>query len=1311
MTLGLIRRLGIKAERVNIPVAGLSGSTIYSAKTRARIYLLHSDQNRQLPLYVYGLHNIGVITPLYRIPTTIKHTWNDLLLADDSFDTPNKVDAVLGADAYSAIAMPGMVHRGKLVAQQTIFGWTLSGAVANAQDNSSLLPHTVTVAQTSISVAESEGGSNGQYHEQLVALLQRFWALEEVPQTIRISKQDAECDQIFANEHSRKLDGRYVVPLPLKSDSISYLGESLHNARTTLTSMHKRMQRDPELAESYRRFMQEYAELGHMQLLPPEETLLQGGLVHYIPHHGIWQKSDGGKKLRVVFNASRATTSGKSLNDILHAGPKLQNDIAVVLTRWRFFKFAFCADIKMMFRQIEIDPKYVNLQRIVWSPTPNEPVQHYALKTVTYGTASAPYLSLCVLKQLCIDEGQPLPEAVKAVEDELYIDDFLSGADNIDAALVRRDQLIKLLKAGGCVLKKWVSNEPRLLEDISPEDRLRPTFLQLSTEGPVYELGTAWDPHQDCFKFGSFKESEGYLTKRKVVTELARIFDPVGWLSPLTLTAKFIVQDLWRARLDWDEQLPKPFDRQWLSFRQEISQAHQFTVPRWIQKEETRKIQLHVFADASRRAIAATLYSRTIGSRDEKAVTRLLWAKTKLSPIKSLQPPSKPEPRMTIPRLELRAALLAARLIKYVASALKISHSDCHAWSDSEIVLHWLYSDNPTENSFVDDYIAHIHELAAGIQWHHVPTKENPADLATRKIQASALAESRLWWEGPLWLSENDDLWPPLRTSRFAQPINNNNTRINCLTTNVVPYTAAHPIDKFSKLTPLLRALARARRLLKRKDHSTPIMSPLAPTELRHEFLVLVKLSQQHDFASEIQHLQHGHCAPKSSTIHTLDPFLDSLGILRVGGRLRNSTLPDDEKHPVILHGRNALATLVIGWAHEQSVHGGFRLTYCRAIQRAWIIGGRARVRDYIKKCVVCAIARANPLKQAMASLPSARVTPEPAFLHTGVDYAGPFQVLRSKGRGIRSSKGYIALFVCFSSKAIHLELVGDLTSSSFLGALSRFVNRRGKPAEIWSDNAKCFKGADFELQRLLQDASFDWEKVSSNLAEQGIKWQFIPPSAPHFGGLWEAGVKSVKSHLQRIAGPRNLTYEEFSTLLASIEGVLNSRPLTPITGEIDDLEMLTPAHFLIGRSLISIPEPIAATTIDHATHWSLVKTLRDQFWTRWSKEYLNTLQQRSKWTRPRANLRVGDVVIIIDPALLKSNGRWPLGRVIEARPGSDNLVRVATVRTETSTYTRPITKLAYLPVNHSDLRQSNEKTTNSSSQSTSANNVAGGEC
>ncbi|KYM95091.1 hypothetical protein ALC62_14274 [Cyphomyrmex costatus] len=297
------------------------------------------------------------------------------------------------------------------------------------------------------------------------------------------------------------------------------------------------------------------------------------------------------------------------------------------------------------------------------------------------------------------------------------------------------------------------------------------------------------------------------------------------------------------------------------------------------------------------------------------------------------------------------------------------------------------------------------------------------------------------------------------------------------------------------------------------------------------------------------------------------------------------------------------------------------------------------------------------------------------AFLHCGLDYAGPVPVRLNSGRGYKSQKAYIGVFVCMTTRAIHLDLVSDYTTPAFLAAYARFCSRRGMLTDLYSDNAKNFRGADRELKAAIHTAKQD-SNLRSKLSCDVVRWHFIPPSAPHFGGLWEAGVRSVKYHLKRVIGSHTLTFEELTTLLYQIEACLNSRPIAPMSDNLDDYSCLTPGHFLIGSALTTPPSPTLLETKEtRLTHWQLVQ----QIWKAWSNDYLTGLQQRSKWRIAQKLARVGRLVLLRDP--LAPPCKWELGRIIECHTGDDGLTRVVTVKTSKSTYKRSIVKLCFLPV------------------------------
>jgi len=436
-----------------------------------------------------------------------------------------------------------------------------------------------------------------------------------------------------------------------------------------------------------------------------------------------------------------------------------------------------------------------------------------------------------------------------------------------------------------------------------------------------------------------------------------------------------------------------------------------------------------------------------------------------------------------------------------------------------------------------------------------------------------------------------------------------------------------------------------------------------------------VKHIQAVHFPDEVDILQRGEVLPRSSPLLRLTPFLDKDGLVRVGGRLNNADVEYDFMHPYILPTNSPLSSLLINDTHQRTLHGGVQLTLSTLRQKFWIIGGRAPVRSFILRCVRCARQRGIAAKQMMGQLPKLRTTPSRPFLHAGVDYAGPYTMRTWRGRGGKTYKAYIIIFICFATSAMHLEIASDYSSEGFLSAYRRFAGRRGVCASITSDCGSNLVGADNELKKLFDKASEEFARLRSVLAADRTKWIFNPPSAPHFGGFWEAGVKATKFHLRRVIGEAKLTYEEFSCVLTQIEGVLNSRPLCPLSEDPSDLSALTPGHFLVGGPINAIPEPSLSHLPEcRLSRWQKVRQMTERFWERWSKEYLQKMQAVSKWHHPSNTLSEGSLVLIVDERYPPS--KWPLVRLTKLHKGTDGLVRVATVRTADGEFLRPVVKL-----------------------------------
>ncbi|XP_018398110.1 PREDICTED: uncharacterized protein LOC108776097 [Cyphomyrmex costatus] len=1082
------------------------------------------------------------------------------------------------------------------------------------------------------------------------------------------------CEKHFIENVSRNNQGRIIVRLPIKENKLRTLGESHGIALRRFHSLKRRLSRDSALRCQYSEFMREYLSLGHMKLVNIGDQAGGDSIAYYLPHHSVLKPSSETTKLRVVFDGSCKGTTGVSLNDVLMIGPTVQQDIMSIILRFRFFKFAFTADITKMYRQILIDPAQTCLQRILWRDNENSEIQTYELATITYGTSAASYLATRSLKYLAELYHEQFPAGAQRIIRDFYVDDILTGADTVEAAVEARDQIIKILNRGSLQLNKWSSNNADILNNVPGVNVAK---INVNKESVSRVLGINWNSSSDTFRFLIEPQSSPVrqITKRSILSEIAQLFDPIGFLGPAIVIPKLLMQEMWQLGIHWDESVPLSIYSKWSVFRSQFVELNNLSIPRCVGSLDDGAVQLHGFCDASQRAYGACIYIRSRDSQSGFSVN-LLCSRTRVAPLKAV----------SLPRLELCAALLLSQLLNKVRASVDLQSVEIFLWSDSMVTLHWISSISRKWGVFVANRIGEIQGLTQRSNWRHVPSSANPADLLSRGVQPRDLLNSSLWWRGPEFLMLDSDSWPScdLSIEECDVPKLKRSELQKLISAPVViDGTLLNLIDRFSNLNKICRIVAYCLRCFKSRSR---VCAGAGLVVSHHEtsaaLNALCRIVQGCVFCNEITLLIKG--APLgSSPLVSLSPFLDDQGLLRVGGRLKNSQLTYDACHQILLPKNHRLTQLIIQQEHVRGLHAGLQGTIAAVRRRFWPLSVRSITRKIIRNCITCFKCKPVVSEAKMGVLPPPRVTPSRTFSNSGVDYAGPFIIREGKRRNARNSKAYACLFVCLATKAIHIELVSDLTSDSFLASLKRFISRRGAPNSIYSDNGTTFVGAARQLSELHKflNLADTQERVIKHCNDLGITWHFIPPNAPHFGGLWESAVKSTKHHLRRIVGEAHLTFEELQTVLCEIEAILNSRPLIALSSDPNDLSYLTPGHFLVGGVLGGFPcRDLRDVNENRLVRWQRVEQLRQHFWSRWSLEYLNQLQQRNKWPANKGEqLKTGQLVLIKQPGTTPLS--WVRGRVREVHPGPDGVARSATITTTNGSLTRPLTRISILQI------------------------------
>ena len=565
-------------------------------------------------------------------------------------------------------------------------------------------------------------------------------------------------------------------------------------------------------------------------------------------------------------------------------------------------------------------------------------------------------------------------------------------------------------------------------------------------------------------------------------------------------------------------------------------------------------------------------------------------------------------------------------------------------------------------------------ELTKVEDWSHIPGCDNPADLVTRGISVSQLNQVK-WLHGPPFLSTFMYRWPVSTECPTLSADNAEVKKGNCLPSRTFVFmndVSPNPIDTliqhYSSWYRLKRAVSwwvRLKNVLRNKEHSTS--GPLSVAEIEGAELLLLKHVQSQVYGKEIKALASGESVSRNSHLRSLNPLLDDDGMLCVGGRFQ--LLSGKQAYPYLVPHTHRIAEVIVRDVHENTAHVGLEWTLGKLRTKYWVVKARPLIKRVLRLCVPCKLMFGKPQTQKMADLPPERLVPDqPPFTFVGLDCFGPFLVKYRRSE----VKRYGCVYTCFTTRAVHLEKLENLDTDSFLNSFRRFCARRGKPVKVWSDRGTNFVGGYNELLKAL-----DKSQIVSYCAKQSIDWHFNPPHSSHMGGLWERVIRTIRKVLQGVLRNTSLTDDSLLTLFCEVESIVNSRPITKISDDITDSAALTPNHLLLLREGPVPPPGVFRSDDVYRRRWKHIQFLSDQFWRKWIREYIPELQKRHKWTDVQGNIKVGDIVLIADENTPRS--LWPLGLVIEAIAGRDGLVRSVKVRTRTSQFVRPITKIVFI--------------------------------
>ena len=1225
-------------------------------------------------------------------------------------DIDAKVEMILGI-AHADSWMGAEVRRGGADQPcfiKTSFGWTAAGGQAR-RDVSNITCHATAVDDESLRqdfhrifnhdfamVSEAEVGESRESRD----------AVQQLSQSIRfdVSKN------------------KYRIGLPWKhgrehARNVLNNLDSRQMAMKRLRGMIPRFKRDPDRMQRVFNEMAKFEQKGYANVIEDLNDDREAQDPRwYLPLHVV----EKNQKTRICHDG-RANVRGTCVNDLLIGTPNLLNSLPGILLSFRTKKIAFMTDISSYFHQILVDERDANAFRYFWFEDERmEKVKTLRFNAHIFGSGASSLVTSFVLRHHA-ERIRPnfSPETYETIREKVYVDDVSGGADSIDEAFQLKEELKEAFALGGFTLAKWKSNHQPLIEG---EEGAKPELIGGKQDDATKVLGVGWSTVDDMlvFEFDSDIATKEVNTPRELVSVQASLFDPLGLIAPFLLIGRRMLQKSMANGASWDSPLEPALKEEFRKWMASIPLLANYRIPRWWNTPDTEDVaseQIHVFSDASTSGYAGVAYRRVSGTSGAVHVS-IITARSHVVPLN----PARASHHNSIPRLELTAAAKAVEIRQFIELTLK-RQLPTFMWTDSECVLKQIHDRKTPFKKFFENRLSKIHAATQTSDWRFVDSKRNPADYASRGIQAHESHKWRIFHSGPAFLYEEEDNWPktliPLGAGSSSNDIfacaatstTRSSTTSGCACSDLI-IVAIEKLEWWHQRIKRVVTLLKIRNRWKTYRRQRPTTRSYAAqasvewrastSELKEAELVIFRAVQRHAFHDEFHILSNDQITTpdsrrqlkmRSSRIIAHNPFIASDGVIRVGSRLVNALVKEETKFPAILPRGDSNVQAFIRATHVNQLHCGAKQTLSETRQRTWILQGLQEVKRVVNKCLKCQKAYKKPLEQIMAPLPAERVTQGTPWEATALDYMGPFGV-RMASRA--THKCWVCVFTCMRTRAVHAEMVFNLDAASAINAIVRFAARRPGVQSFISDCGTNLTSADRILKRELAKICND---AAPALQRRSLEWKFIPPGTPHYGGVWERMVSLFKKHLKVVLERDPPHVDIFNTTIVEIEGIINRRPLTAISASSNDYEAITPAHILYPSSMAHSSAIVVENANDDDAErmrcsWRRAQSRVNAFWRAWKRDYITLLHDRSKWKKTHIDMAVGDLVLLVDDNVRR--GEWKTGR-ITAVSGTANHVRKAEVRrSDGRTVTKDRTKLILLELDGEKKSASTQQPTTS---------------